>query len=517
MHSSPDTLPRWRLLLAVAVLALLALTLHLDAPVLSNIHETRVLETAREMVVSHDWIVPRFNGELRLQKPPLPYWASASAFSLAGTPSLLAARLVVALLGVAMLLATYLIGRAVDGPRLGILAAAALGSGVLFLDAFHTVTPDVYLATTVSLSIAGFAWSMRRSGWRGHAAFVAGYACLALALLSKGPIALVFIALGAWFTRPQQGQVQRPWSLHIIALLLAILPAVLWAVLVIQQATGGLDVWLREVLGRVTGEMGGKRSPWYYLPILLGGVSPLLIVFLAGLFHARGTHSGLRNWFVIGFVFLLFLSSRKAAYLLPLLPAAALLVAHALNNDNGSLMLRRVFSAQLLVNALLAAALLGAAWALREQLSLLDGLMGLVLVITTLSLAWVWSQPQRRAQPAVALLLSAMLITTFYEHVLKTNLPAEQAFYNMGTLIQREVPADAELFMDGKMDPRISFYANRLPQAIEAAADLQREPSSRQRWILADHELDAGTSGGWKRRFYTQTRGGHPFILYQMH
>lgn len=520
MRSHPDTRPQaghsWQLVFAVSVLALLALTLHLDAPVLSNIHETRVLETAREMVVSQDWVVPRFNGELRLKKPPLPYWASASAFSLAGTPSVLAARLVVALLGAIMLLATYLIGRAIEGPRLGILAAATLVSGVLFLDAFHTVTPDVYLAATTSLAIAGFAWSMRRGGWHGFMAFAAGYAGLGLALLAKGPIALVFIALGAWFTRPAQGRVRRHWSVHSIALLLAILPVVVWAVLLIQQATGGLDVWLQEVLGRVTGEMGGKRSPWYYLPILLSGVSPLLVIFIASLFHARGTQSGLRSWFLIGFVFLLFLSSRKAAYLLPLLPAAALLVAHTINCADGSVLLRRVITTQVLVNALLAAALLGAAWALREHFGNLDRLLGAVLLITTLYLALVWSRPQLKAQSAVVILLSAILITTFYEHVLKTHLPTEQAFYTMGELIQHEVPADAELLIVGKMDPRISFYANRLPQRTISSADVYRGLSTRQRWILSDQALDPKAGGSWKRRFYTQTRNGHPFILYQV-
>lgn len=58
--------------------------------------------------------------------------------------------------------------------------------------------------------------------------------------------------------------------MHIIALLLAIPPVMLWAVLVIQQVTGGLDVCLQELLERVTGEMGSQRGPWYYLAILLG-------------------------------------------------------------------------------------------------------------------------------------------------------------------------------------------------------------------------------------------------------
>ena len=47
--------------------------------------ESRVLETAREMVEgSSPWLTPQCNGELRLQKPPLAYWMTAGAFKIGG-------------------------------------------------------------------------------------------------------------------------------------------------------------------------------------------------------------------------------------------------------------------------------------------------------------------------------------------------------------------------------------------------------------------------------------------------
>ena len=44
-----------------------------------DIMETRNLETAREMVEGGDWLIPRMNGEYRLEKPPLPTWFAAAA------------------------------------------------------------------------------------------------------------------------------------------------------------------------------------------------------------------------------------------------------------------------------------------------------------------------------------------------------------------------------------------------------------------------------------------------------
>ncbi len=54
-----------------------------DRPI-DKIQESRIAETAREMVVLNDWVVPHYNGELRLQKPPLTYWLTASSYKLFG-------------------------------------------------------------------------------------------------------------------------------------------------------------------------------------------------------------------------------------------------------------------------------------------------------------------------------------------------------------------------------------------------------------------------------------------------
>ena len=71
-------------LLVMLALLLPALLIGLGERPLYKIQEVRIAETAREMVVSGDWLVPRYNGELRLQKPPLPYWLTAASYRLFG-------------------------------------------------------------------------------------------------------------------------------------------------------------------------------------------------------------------------------------------------------------------------------------------------------------------------------------------------------------------------------------------------------------------------------------------------
>ena len=55
---------------------------------IDKIQEARIAETAREMVVSGQWLMPHYNGELRLQKPPLTYWTAALSYQWFGVSEL---------------------------------------------------------------------------------------------------------------------------------------------------------------------------------------------------------------------------------------------------------------------------------------------------------------------------------------------------------------------------------------------------------------------------------------------
>jgi 4-amino-4-deoxy-L-arabinose transferase-like glycosyltransferase len=86
----PQTIP-FRLscpiILALWIAALPLLLFGLGTPVVQRTQEARVLETAREMLDSRDWrqwMIPRLNGQVRLQKPPLAYWVAAGSIKVLG-------------------------------------------------------------------------------------------------------------------------------------------------------------------------------------------------------------------------------------------------------------------------------------------------------------------------------------------------------------------------------------------------------------------------------------------------
>jgi len=55
-------------------LSLTLLLLNLDKPMIYILDEAKNAECAREMLVSGNYVVPYFNGQLRTDKPPLHYF-----------------------------------------------------------------------------------------------------------------------------------------------------------------------------------------------------------------------------------------------------------------------------------------------------------------------------------------------------------------------------------------------------------------------------------------------------------
>jgi len=163
-----------------------------STPLLDDADATHA-EAAREMLVNHDYVTLHVNGIRYLEKAPLPYWLVAFSYRIFGVNEF-AAHLPIAL-GVLLLgWLAYVWGRRAFDDRAGIYAAL-----------FVFTPAGVYLFTRIlipeailSLLIAGSFYFLL-SALRGDAAWrwYAGYACVALAVLTKGLVALVFVGVPA--------------------------------------------------------------------------------------------------------------------------------------------------------------------------------------------------------------------------------------------------------------------------------------------------------------------------------
>jgi 4-amino-4-deoxy-L-arabinose transferase-like glycosyltransferase len=314
---------------------------------------TRYYEAAREMRELDDWTVPHLAYAPYLEKPPLVYWLGAAARSLGD--GWLALSLPSGLAVLAMVLATWALGRAWRGPGIG-LGAALLLIGTSFTQFIASVlTTDPLVAGCVAVAWWTW-WEWERDGRRCFRWLLAFYLAIAIGWLAKGPIALALPGAGIGLYALLAGGLagvgttlwaMRPW--WGLALIVAVnLP---WTLAVWARDPRLIEFfYLRINLDAFASGSYNHAEPWhFYLPTLLALLVPYTLVFLPLLLAALWrTLAGVRLRglgatppadpgrlylacaFLGPFLLLSASSAKLGTYLLPLLPPALLLVVDAL-------------------------------------------------------------------------------------------------------------------------------------------------------------------------------------------
>ena len=147
---------------------------------------------AREMVETHQWLLPTNDGIPRLQKPPLLYWLIMVSFKLFGINAA-AARLPIAIAVVASVGLTFLIGEKLTDYWRGFIAGLIYLSfcGTFLLARIVMPEPLVgaFIASAIFCGVCGY--QRRRHRWAWFAGF---WICSAFACLTKGLLGIVYPA-----------------------------------------------------------------------------------------------------------------------------------------------------------------------------------------------------------------------------------------------------------------------------------------------------------------------------------
>jgi len=209
------------------------------SPALLDDADTTHAEAAREMFVTGDYVTLHVNGIRYLEKPPLPYWLVAISYHIFGVNEF-ATRLpmVIAVLllgGLALVWSTRAFGE-----RAGIYAAVFVytAAGVFLFT--RILIPDVLLSLLIAAPLYFFVTALEpgASHWRWYA----GYACMALGVLTKGLIALAFPCGSAFIYLLVTGEWRRWRELRVVSgLALFLLIAAPWHILAGLRNTGGYD------------------------------------------------------------------------------------------------------------------------------------------------------------------------------------------------------------------------------------------------------------------------------------
>lgn len=315
----------------LAVLSLFTLAWNVGGRPVTDLMEVRNLITAREMVDTGRWLIPTMNGGLRLEKPPLPTWAAATAGLGAGFRNLWALRAPTMLFALVGAMAVVVYTR-----RLGAAPPYAVAAGLVLLSMFlyarhaRLATWDVPTHAFAMAAVAAFAEAAHR-----RSSLLAGLSglCLAASFLSKGPMAAVMVvpwALSAAIWNP--GRVRVPWRGAALFLVVGGLGCLAWPLYVYWHIPGAaVSVAIQESEAWFTRHV---HPIWYYagFPVLAGAWLPTAFAVLLSPvwfreFLSRRDVRATFAWLWMSLVVLVLVPTKKERYLIPALFPLVILIA----------------------------------------------------------------------------------------------------------------------------------------------------------------------------------------------
>ena len=300
--------------------------------------EARHAEVAREMVESGDWVTPRLNYVKYFEKPPLMYWAQAVSFSLFGV-SEKTARLAPAFFAILSVMLVFWLGKSMWSTAAGFFAGLALCTSLLFFAVGRVLLVDMTLCFSVVLGLCG-AWQTLQKAGIGPYLFWAG---CALGLLSKGLLGPGLVMMPTVLFCLLAGELALLKRLvHWRGMLLFFLLAGPWVILASWKNPDFFGFFfIDEQFGRLLTSRHQRSEPFYFHLILLPATFFAWVVFLpwvlARLWPGKSWRKpASRAWLFAcvwaGSFFLFFSasSSKMVHYILPMMPALALLTGRGL-------------------------------------------------------------------------------------------------------------------------------------------------------------------------------------------
>jgi 4-amino-4-deoxy-L-arabinose transferase-like glycosyltransferase len=343
--------------------------------------EPRYAQVAREMLERHDWVTPVLGGKPWLEKPPLYYWQAMVAYRIFGVSDW-AARLPSAIDAAFLVVAVYFFlrrfrpGFELDGALIAASCAGIMGYA-------HAASMDMALAAAFTVSMLGW-WAWHKTGKKIYLA--AFYGFMALGTLAKGPVApflaVVVIVSYAAAVRELRVVFKTLWLPGILLFCAVALP---WYFAVqARNPEFFREFILEHNLGRFSKNLYHHTEPfWYYLPVTALALLPWTVFGIAAFVRsvrawwvsrksiASESNSEYRLsifaccWLIVPVIFFSISQSKLPGYILPAIPAGALLLADYLKhrleqNDAGRVatwlvVLHAVFAAAPIVPALLIA------------------------------------------------------------------------------------------------------------------------------------------------------------------
>ncbi len=327
-------------------------------------------EAARQMTVTGNWITPYFNEVTRFDKPPLIYWLMAVGYQIMGVnpwavrlPSAVAAlslmimgfytlkhfgclnqdgrqsqqlqkSWLVAIIGASLIALNLL---TIIWARTGVsdmLLSGCMGNALFcFFIGYSSVNSKQLIVNSKKYKLPNF--------W-----YLGFYILIALAVLTKGPVGIVLPGLIIFCFLLYVGQLKaviREMNLFLGAIIFLVISLPWYVLVFLENGQVYLDSFFGEHnFRRFIDVVNGHDAPWYFYILIVLGLFAPWSVYLPLAIHRlawwrrawwmrqpRHNHLGIFAffWFVCIFLFFSISVTKLPSYVLPLIPAASILVA----------------------------------------------------------------------------------------------------------------------------------------------------------------------------------------------
>lgn len=296
---------------------------------LTDIMESRNIVTAREMVYDQNWMIPTMNGELRLEKPPLPTWIAAVA-EILSPDNIGLQRAMAGLAAMLLVFGFYKLGKELtQSNKYAFISSLILCTSYNIILMGRTASWDIYCHAFMIWAIYYIykAFMSRNTNWKYFS--VAGI-FLGLSFLGKGPVSFYALLLPFLlsFILVYRPSMKHKWGGFFSMILICLLISSWWYIAILmfypQEAASVLHKESSSWINR------NVRSWYYYSTFFLetgvwalAVLTSLAIPYWSNRLRMKKEYFFTLSWMIFLVILLSLLPEKKNRYLLPVLIPAA--------------------------------------------------------------------------------------------------------------------------------------------------------------------------------------------------